>query len=1219
MFFLLLPQAQANSGTVKSISLVTGIVSAGETASQQELPGGQDYVIVDSSGKVWSIDESGHVTEGGEVAPGGASTASNTEGVSGSGSNAAVTQYAQGGVTITWDASNSIYAFDTPQATGLPGKNYQTLKDSNGNTVDVPYKAVVNGQTDEIKAILTFTDNSLKDRQLVFKTLSSGREIPATKNSDTEYTLQLKGMMDYAEEDVVAVFLDSVQSQQNQKVTGSFKLVHLSPKTIKVTLVPTDAASKSKLAAIKEKTNAIFAKAGITIDFNEDAIFDITPYLNGSDKIETADNTLLSTYSAVQQAINAAYGDKNGDRYVLFVSSLPSSTGQMGYMRLNGRFGYVFGSATDKTAAHELGHGIFKLEHPWEKYGTDRNKTQLLMDYSDGAQISHLDWKQVNDPALKFYLFQGQSEGEINKYQTKQLCVNSNIDKALRKNGYVLGANDQYFKLNDNAVIRRIAYTDNSKNPANQGAVTVFEEGGKTYIASYNPDTETFISYKEAGVDNSDRKDIQFETSIFGGYYKIEVSKANCTVNIDEKTYQLSEADCNCATVSYSDLNVTGLNIYNANKAWIPDNDYDILLNIASLAQNLSIDLYNSFIFKQENDGSLFWNYKNRPTEYSREKLQNTLEQFKKYQVALEQLNKGSFANCDELVSHVVNNFQITKGSNNPFVFPSDMTMTQIITEPFKELSLERKKQLIDILHKCEYDKIQLVGDDVDAGTVLATLFKTSNEKSNNADSDTKALLDYIAEKKYLKHFVEDLYSVQYEGFMNALLNMILKNYKYDDFKIGNPESNPNYLKFSPAFLQLNSEHILDNGTIQLEVKRWFGNNKYTITDKPYAPVAVEFVKDVDFGANLKFKAGEGKVLPMIWAYQLFWDDTKAARWKSAQIIVDVALTAVGVGEVTAAVRLYRAGQTARATFLAVKALGDVGVGFTDIYIQNDDVLTDEQLAKWNKFVLVYSVGSLSTSAVDGLVQKLGKKAINSSDDFAKIEQEIERETEAGYKKLSQSEKNEIDGLINYAGDVFDFNKLKNLVAKTPGIDNGSLTNLPKSFWNDAYKYKPTTGAQKTLLDDILANGDNAIDGAASGSKTETLVEDIFKNQDYHIANGKYAGESGNNGFDIVAYKGTLDNPTEIVIVECKQMNSGAVKLNAGNPNTGLPTQMSDGWIEYVRLKLKDAGKTDVSNMLLYNKDKITKYVSSVDKTEGCISNCRKNELPLSSSNHSIL
>ncbi|GHU68271.1 hypothetical protein FACS189413_04760 [Bacteroidia bacterium] len=100
----------------------------GETASQQELPGGQDYVIVDSSGKVWSIDESGHVTEGGEVAPGGASTASNTEGVSGSGSNAAVTQYAQGGVTITWDASNSIYAFDTPQATGLPGKNYQTLK-----------------------------------------------------------------------------------------------------------------------------------------------------------------------------------------------------------------------------------------------------------------------------------------------------------------------------------------------------------------------------------------------------------------------------------------------------------------------------------------------------------------------------------------------------------------------------------------------------------------------------------------------------------------------------------------------------------------------------------------------------------------------------------------------------------------------------------------------------------------------------------------------------------------------------------------------------------------------------------------------------------------------------------------------------------------------------------------------------------------------------------
>ncbi|MFB9121671.1 hypothetical protein ACFFUE_10790, partial [Bergeyella porcorum] len=82
----------------------------------------------------------------------------------------------------------------------------------------------------------------------------------------------------------------------------------------------------------------------------------------------------------------------------------------------NGQFGYVFGKAKNKTAAHELGHGVFKLEHPWEAYGTTQGATPLLMDYSQGEILSHLDWKQINDPKFKIYAFQGQSSGELNKY-----------------------------------------------------------------------------------------------------------------------------------------------------------------------------------------------------------------------------------------------------------------------------------------------------------------------------------------------------------------------------------------------------------------------------------------------------------------------------------------------------------------------------------------------------------------------------------------------------------------------------------------------------------------------------------------------------------------------------------------------------------------------------------------------------------------------------------
>ena len=71
----------------------------------------------------------------------------------------------------------------------------------------------------------------------------------------------------------------------------------------------------------------------------------------------------MSTYGSDQKKINNLYLNTRSKelRYVLFVTDKSSSTGQHGYMRLNGEFGYVFGKAPIKTAAHELGHGNISL------------------------------------------------------------------------------------------------------------------------------------------------------------------------------------------------------------------------------------------------------------------------------------------------------------------------------------------------------------------------------------------------------------------------------------------------------------------------------------------------------------------------------------------------------------------------------------------------------------------------------------------------------------------------------------------------------------------------------------------------------------------------------------------------------------------------------------------------------------------------------------------
>jgi hypothetical protein len=54
------------------------------------------------------------------------------------------------------------------------------------------------------------------------------------------------------------------------------------------------------------------------------------------------------------------------------------------------------------------------LEHPFEQYNTTEKSTDFLMDYSQGTVLNHQDWKQINDPAFKFYGFQSQASGELN-------------------------------------------------------------------------------------------------------------------------------------------------------------------------------------------------------------------------------------------------------------------------------------------------------------------------------------------------------------------------------------------------------------------------------------------------------------------------------------------------------------------------------------------------------------------------------------------------------------------------------------------------------------------------------------------------------------------------------------------------------------------------------------------------------------------------------------
>ena len=345
--------------------------------------------------KIYHIDKDGKVSEPQTVAQGGKPTKENTNGVTKEGEATALTAK---GIEVTFEnTADSKYAYEVP--TKAYSKDYQKMDGKY-----IPFKAVVKDETEPFLAKVHITDRNISADSLIFKT-DKGALIESKRvEGSNDFLLTLKGFHSFAVEQVQA----TIKQGKKYQIAGVFNLVHLSPKTAKVTLIPT----AENLTIDVEKVKAIYSKVGVTLDITWAAPFDISPYLTNG-VLETKDVFGdLTDYSPSQQALINAYKATEkvaNDTYYVFITNAKSSTGQGGYMALGGQFGFVF-DQTERTLAHELGHGIFKLAHPFKK--KQQGNVPSLMDYTSDEALLFADWKQINDPAFKIGIFQGQEEGE---------------------------------------------------------------------------------------------------------------------------------------------------------------------------------------------------------------------------------------------------------------------------------------------------------------------------------------------------------------------------------------------------------------------------------------------------------------------------------------------------------------------------------------------------------------------------------------------------------------------------------------------------------------------------------------------------------------------------------------------------------------------------------------------------------------------------------------
>ena len=281
--------------------------------------------------------------------------------------------------------------------------------------------------------------------------------------------------------------------------------MHLSPKEVNVALVPTQ--NGQNLQEAIAQVQQIYEKVGVTLHITTEKPFDISDQLkNGTLPTENEFGD-LSTYSPEQNAVIAKFATnrkpKDNTYYIFLVND---GTGNHGYMRLGGQYGFVY-STNARTIAHELGHGIFKLEHPFKGKNADKGKTTALMDYNEGQDFFYRDWKQINDPKVKLYAFQGQGEGEYLVYSLQQILdfLRSNKNKEVNfppaKQDYNLEKYssktrlDEYFTNKENKKVKIVGlYCNDKKGKLNLS--TVGNIVGRTgYSVEFNEYNAVFSMY----------------------------------------------------------------------------------------------------------------------------------------------------------------------------------------------------------------------------------------------------------------------------------------------------------------------------------------------------------------------------------------------------------------------------------------------------------------------------------------------------------------------------------------------------------------------------------------------------------------------------------------------------------------------------------------------------------------------------------------------------
>lgn len=228
-------------------------------------------------------------------------------------------------------------------------------------------------------------------------------------------------------------------------------------RTQKVKFVPVVNDYDVNINAVSETLNRIYGRFGITYEVTKDDRFE-SENINS----EFLDNFSVSSGTFTKQSddmkklqffYKVNRGIQDSTAYIFLLKSAVDYAAIDGDMPQGQICGYIFmhsdkGTLSDgRLVAHELAHGIYKLDHVFEKaYGIPENSTDNLLDYNNGDQLAHFQWELIKNPGFAWALLESDEENmyvQESQHQEIARFINE-VKCAIKKHSEDTNENELY-------------------------------------------------------------------------------------------------------------------------------------------------------------------------------------------------------------------------------------------------------------------------------------------------------------------------------------------------------------------------------------------------------------------------------------------------------------------------------------------------------------------------------------------------------------------------------------------------------------------------------------------------------------------------------------------------------------------------------------------------------------------------------------------------------